>query len=90
MDKNGYLKEIGYFCQNTKEIAFHMARHTFATSVTLTNEVPIESVSKIPGHKSIQTTQHYARVLDSKVSKDMQNLRARFTTVNHSYLLLHE
>ena len=75
---NGYLKEIGDLCGITKEITFHMARHTFATSVTLTNGVPIESVSKMLGHKNIQTTQHYARVLDKKVSEDMQNLRAKF------------
>ncbi|MFT3795240.1 site-specific integrase [Flavobacterium sp.] len=75
---NGYLKEIGDLCEITKEITFHMARHTFATSVTLTNGVPIESVSKMLGHKNIQTTQHYARVLDKKVSEDMQNLRTRY------------
>jgi len=75
---NGYLKEIGDLCEITKEITFHMARHTFATSVTLTNGVPIESVSKMLGHKNIQTTQHYARVLDKKVSEDMQNLRLKF------------
>lgn len=79
---NGYLKEIGDLCEITKEITFHMARHTFATSVTLTNGVPIESVSKMLGHKNIQTTQHYARVLDKKVSEDMQNLRAKFTGSN--------
>lgn len=79
---NGYLKEIGDLCEITKEITFHMARHTFATSVTLTNGVPIESVSKMLGHKNIQTTQHYARVLDKKVSEDMQSLRAKFTGSN--------
>lgn len=63
-----------------KEITFHMARHTFATSVTLTNGVPIESVSKMLGHKNIQTIQHYARVLDKKVSEDMQNLRDKFSS----------
>ncbi|MFT3796189.1 site-specific integrase [Flavobacterium sp.] len=77
---NGYLKEIGDLCEITKEITFHMARHTFATSVTLTNGVPIESVSKMLGHKNIQTTQHYARVLDKKVSEDMQNLRMKFSS----------
>jgi site-specific recombinase XerD len=76
---NGYLKEIGDLCGITKEITFHMARHTFATSVTLSNGVPIESVSKMLGHKNIQTTQHYARVLDKKVSDDMQVLRTKFT-----------
>jgi len=78
---NGYLKEIGDLCEITKEITFHMARHTFATSVTLTNGVPIESVSKMLGHKNIQTTQHYARVLDKKVSEDMQKLRDKFALI---------
>ena len=55
-----------------------MARHTFATSVTLSNGVPIESVSKMLGHKNIQTTQHYARVLDKKVSDDMNCLKEKF------------
>lgn len=75
---NGYLKEIGDMCGISKEITFHMARHTFATSVTLSNGVPIESVSKMLGHKNIQTTQHYARVLDKKVSEDMQYLKTKF------------
>jgi len=84
---NGYLKEIGDLCEITKEITFHMARHTFATSVTLTNGVPIESVSKMLGHKNIQTTQHYARVLDKKVSEDMQGLRAKFTSYPSLYFV---
>ena len=76
---NAYLKEIGDLCEITKEITFHMARHTFATSVTLTNGVPIETVSKMLGHKNIQTTQHYAKILDKKVSEDMQVLRNKFS-----------
>ena len=75
---NSYLKEIGDLCDISKEITFHMARHTFATSVTLTNVVPIETVSKMLGHKNIQTTQHYAKILDKKVSEDMQILRNKF------------
>ena len=75
---NSYLKEIGDLCDISKEITFHMARHTFATSVTLTNGVPIETVSKMLGHKNIQTTQHYAKILDKKVSEDMQILREKF------------
>ncbi len=55
-----------------------MARHTFATTVTLSNGVPIESVSKMLGHKSMKTTQHYAKILDTKLSEDMKNLRTRF------------
>ena len=79
---NSYLKEIGDLCDISKEITFHMARHTFATSVTLTNGVPIETVSKMLGHKNIQTTQHYAKVLDRKVSEDMMILKQKFTLVN--------
>ena len=72
---NAYLKEIAGVCEIEKELTFHIARHTFATTVTLTNGVPIESVSKMLGHKSIKTTQHYAKILDSKVSADMENLK---------------
>jgi integrase len=76
---NAYLKEIGDLCDISKEITFHMARHTFATSITLTNGVPIETVSKMLGHKNIQTTQHYAKILDKKVSEDMMILREKFS-----------
>jgi site-specific recombinase XerD len=76
---NSYLKEIGDLCDIQKEITFHMARHTFATSVTLTNGVPIETVSKMLGHKNIQTTQHYAKILDKKISEDMKILRDKFS-----------
>lgn len=77
---NAYLKEVADLCDIPKEITFHMARHTFATSVTLTNGVPIETVSKMLGHKNIQTTQHYAKILDKKVSEDMQVLRDKFSS----------
>jgi site-specific recombinase XerD len=74
---NSYLKEIGDVCGIQKEITFHMARHSFATSVTLTNGVPIESVSKMLGHRSLRTTQHYAKILDRKVSDDMELLKSK-------------
>jgi site-specific recombinase XerD len=61
---NSYLKEIADVCGINKPIAFHIARHTFATTVTLLNGVPIESVSKMLGHTNIETTQHYAKILD--------------------------
>ncbi|RXK59176.1 site-specific integrase [Lacibacter luteus] len=76
---NAYLKEIADVCNITKELTFHIARHTFATTVTLNNDVPIESVSKMLGHKTIKTTQHYAKLLDKKVSSDMNALRNKFT-----------
>jgi site-specific recombinase XerD len=79
---NGYLKEIAAICGIEKNITFHIARHSFATTVTLQNDVPIESVSKMLGHKSIRTTQHYAKVLDKKVSSDMQLLKEKLSVVN--------
>lgn len=79
---NAYLKEVGDLCDISKEITFHMARHTFATSVTLTNGVPIETVSKMLGHKNIQTTQHYAKILDQKVSVDMKMVKDKFLMNN--------
>jgi site-specific recombinase XerD len=75
---NAYLKEIAAVCKINKELTFHIARHTFATTVTLTNGVPIESVSKMLGHKNLRTTQHYAKVLDKKVSEDMKILKDKF------------
>ncbi|WP_445721228.1 site-specific integrase, partial [Flavobacterium sp.] len=77
---NAYLKEIAAVCEIEKELTFHIARHTFATTVTLTNGVPIESVSKMLGHKNLRTTQHYAKVLDRKVSDDMKILKDKFSS----------
>ena len=74
---NAYLKEIVDVCGITKELTYHIARHTFATTITLSNGVPIESVSKMLGHKNIRTTQHYAKILDKKVSEDMGLLRSK-------------
>jgi len=75
---NEYLKTIADNCNINKKLTFHCARHTFATTVTLSNNVSMESVSKMLGHKSIKTTQHYAKILDKKVSEDMKILRAKF------------
>lgn len=74
---NAYLKEIADVCGINKELTFHIARHTFATTITLSNGVPIESVSKMLGHTNINTTQHYAKVLDRKISDDMNELKKR-------------
>ena len=83
---NAYLKEIATICQIEKELTFHIALHTFATTVTLTNGVPFESLSKMLGHKNLRTTQHYAKVLDKKVSEDMKILKDKFTVLNNSQL----
>lgn len=71
---NSYLKEITDMCGFNKDLTFHCARHTFATTVTLTNGVPIETVGKMLGHRSLRTTQIYAKILDTKVSNDMKIL----------------
>lgn len=76
---NAYLKEVADLCGISKHLTFHIARHTFATTVTLNNGVPIETVSKMLGHKSIKITQIYAKILDKKVSEDMGVLRKKFT-----------
>ncbi len=74
---NSYLKEISDFCGINKNLTFHVARHTFATTVTLTNGVPIETVSKLLGHTKLATTQIYARVIDQKVKQDMERLELK-------------
>lgn len=72
---NSYLKEIADCCGIKLELTYHIARHTFATTVTLNNGVPIETVSKMLGHSTIKQTQHYAKTLDFKVGEDMNKLR---------------
>ena len=64
----------------------HTARHTFATTVTLSNGVPMESVSKMLGHKNLKTTQHYAKVLDRKISDDMNLLKTKMQTKDSKHL----
>ena len=76
---NAYLKEIADVCGITNALTFHIARHTFATTVTLSNGVPIETVSKMLGHKSIKQTQHYAKIVDKKISEDMIALKKKLT-----------
>lgn len=74
---NSYLKEIADLCEITKNVTFHIARHTFATTVTLSNGVPIETVSKILGHTKITTTQIYAKVIERKLKDDMNTLKTK-------------
>lgn len=76
---NSYLKEIADTCDITKPLTFHIARHTFATTVTLTNGVPIETVSKLLGHSKLTTTQIYAKVIESKLGDDMARLKVKLS-----------
>lgn len=77
---NSYLKEIAMDCGIRKNLTFHVARHTFATTIMLSNGVPIETVSKLLGHAKLSTTQIYARVVETKISDDIQNLLFRLQT----------
>lgn len=75
---NAYLKEIADLCGITKRLTTHVARHTAATTVFLGNEVSMENVAKILGHSNIKMTQHYAKVLDSSIMRDMINVERNF------------
>ena len=72
------LKEIADVCGIAKRLTTHVARHTAATVVFLANDVSMENVSKILGHSNIRMTQHYARVLDSSIMRDMVNVEKNF------------
>lgn len=80
---NAYLKEIADICGITKKLTMHIARHTFATTVTLSNGVPIETVSRLLGHTKLATTQIYAQVLEHKVSEDMGALAQKLNNSEH-------
>ena len=75
---NEFLKEIATLCRVNKRLTVHVARHTFATTVTLANDVALQNVSKMLGHSSTRMTQHYARVLDNSIMKDMQDVSRVF------------
>lgn len=81
---NAYLKEVADLCGIKKHLTTHIARHTFATTITLSNGVPIETVSRMLGHSKLSTTQIYAKVLDRKVSDDMQILKGKLHGNNNS------
>lgn len=76
---NAYLKEIAPICGVNKELTTHTARHTFATTVTLENGVPMETVGKMLGHRSIKSTQRYARVTRRKISENMAELKEKLS-----------
>ncbi|WP_158829924.1 site-specific integrase [Mucilaginibacter lacusdianchii] len=74
---NSYLKEIAAICRLNNELISKMARNSFATTVTLANNVPIETISKMMSHKTIKQTQHYSKFLAVKVTEDMIVLRKK-------------
>jgi site-specific recombinase XerD len=80
---NAHLKKIAGTCEIIEELTFHIARHTFATTVPLNNGVSMETVSKMLGHSSIRQTQHYAKMQNYKVSQDV--LLLEDTLVGKSY-----
>ena len=83
---NAYLKErLPIYAVLKKNLTFHLARHTFATTTTLSKGVPIETVSKMLGHTNIETTQIYARITNSKIGSDMQGLDKKFVGIEKIY-----
>lgn len=82
---NSYLKEIADLAGIKKNLTFHLARHTFATTTTLGKGVPIETVSKMLWHTNIETTQIYARITNNKISSDMKGLSEQFTGIEKIY-----
>ncbi len=76
---NANLKEIAEVCGIKKDLTFHIARRSLATNITLSNGVPLKIVTKMLRHKSIKTTQHYAKILDKKVSEDMDLLKSKLS-----------
>lgn len=77
---NSYLKEIADICMIRKNLTTHCARHSYATSVCLANGVSLENVAKMLGHSNIKMTQHYARVLDSSILRDMNQVQAALSS----------
>ena len=73
-DVNKYLKTIAAKCGINRRIVFHAARHTYATEITLSHGVPLETVSKMLGHTRVDTTQIYAKVTDDKINSDTKKL----------------
>ena len=74
---NAYLKEVAAICGINKDLHSHLGRHSYATTVTLSNGTPMETVSKLLGHSKLQTTQIYAKVVNQKVEDDIEMLRAK-------------
>ncbi|MBK8346985.1 MAG: tyrosine-type recombinase/integrase [Saprospiraceae bacterium] len=76
---NAYLKELADICEITKPMTTHIARHTFATTVLLSNGVSMEATSKMLGHSSIKTTQIYGKILETRVGSEMEILSEKLS-----------
>lgn len=76
---NLYLKEIAHICKINRPLVFHAARHTYATEITLSHGVPLETVSKMLGHRQIETTRIYAKVTDNKIDSDTKTLNRKIS-----------
>ena len=74
---NLYLKEIAKICNINRTLVFHCGRHTYATEITLSHGVPLETVSRMLGHSQIETTQIYAKVTDEKINTDTRSLNRK-------------
>ena len=81
---NSYLKEIGDLCEVTKSLSSHLGRHTFSTTITLSNGVSLEAVSKMLGHTNLNTTKQYARMVDSRVSDEMNVLKSKLKLIHNA------
>ena len=75
------IRAVAKRCGITKHITWHQSRHTATTTVFLSNGVPIETVSSMLGHKSIKTTQIYAKITKEKLNQDMENLTEKLNTI---------
>lgn len=76
------MKEIADVCGISKKLTTHVARHTCATVVMLANNVSLKNVAKILGHSNTRTTEHYAKVLDSSILRDVKNVDEKFANLN--------
>ena len=72
---NEYLKEIAELAGIRKRLTWYVSRHTFATTVCLSNKIPLEVVSKMMGHKKITQTQHYAKLVDNRIKEETNKLK---------------
>lgn len=83
---NAILKQIAEQCGIKTRLSYHVSRHTFSTTVTLSQGVPIETVSKMLGHTNIKTTQIYARITKEKISRDMEILSRKLEPLERQVL----